>query len=102
MTLIPEPREVRSLRRPGTRPHPHERHAQERLEETYTRGVRDAFEAATDTRTKVVLAYASLATVAWEFLFAVCSPKARRGIRKKLRLIAHYQSKLDRIPAWKR
>ena len=36
------------------------------------------------------------------FLESLVPRKARRRLKKKAKLVAHYQSKIDRIPSWKR
>lgn len=36
------------------------------------------------------------------FFYPFMSPRERRRIRKQRKLAAHYQAKLDRVPAWKR
>lgn len=118
MTLLPEPREIRRLPRNGTRTPPSVNHdfpswqpaAATRDEQTLAvtsvnapstfsadeRFILDYFMNLGTEHRELVKKYEA------RILLILMTPRARRRLRKKLKLIAHYRKKLERIPAWKR
>lgn len=102
MTLIPEPHQVRTLRTRFDTRTLLERDIAEQAERRF-QDVDPIRRLDVDTRASSNIASATavvLAALAAALELHLASPRTRR-LRKEARLVAHYQSKLDRIPPWK-